>query len=109
MIASTGRPACPPPPDVVRELLLRITRGHRGGGADLTPQALRSFLHPLVKRVVQTGGGPRGLALWVSRQRGTAAHRADHLNEVTELTTRLAEVLLPAADPFTATVIERSW
>ncbi len=109
MIASTGRSTYPLPPDAVRELLLRIRRGHQGGGADLTPQALRSYLHPLVKRVVLTGGGPRGLARWVSRQRGTTAPRADHLNEVTELTFRLAEVLLPPADPFTATVIDRPW
>lgn len=109
MVLSSCRPTCPLPPDAVRELLLRITRGPQGGWADLTPQELRSYLHPLVKRAVLTGGGPRGLARWVSHQRGTASPRADGLNEVAELTSRLAEALLPPADPFTGTVIDRSW
>lgn len=109
MVLSPGGSSCPLTPDVVRELLLRITRGRQGVGHDLTPQVLRSYLHPLVKRVVLTGGGPRGLAGWVSRQRDLSPTQTDHPSVVAELTTRLAEALLPPADPFTGTVIDRPW
>lgn len=100
---------CPLASDVIRELLFRVTRGHQGVGGDLTPDELRSYLHPLVKRVVRTGGGPRGLAGWVSGQRGANPPPADQHSVVAELTTRLAEALLPPADPFTGTVIDRPW
>ena len=109
MIPSPGGSICPMPPGVVRELLLRITRGHPGEGVTLTPQLVRAYLRPLVKRVVLTGDGPRGLTRWVSRQRGANGVQSDHLSVVAELTTRLAEVLLPPADPHTQTVIARSW
>lgn len=109
MVLSSGRPTCPPSPEVIRELLNGITRGRPGRGADLTPQELRFYLHTLVKRVVVTGGGPHGLARWVNHQRGLNSAGADHPSVVAELTARLAEVLLPPADPFTGTVIDRSW
>jgi hypothetical protein len=107
MVHSSGQSTCPLSPEAIRELLLRFTRGRRGLDADLTPQELRSYLYPLVKRVVLTGAGPRGLIRWVGRQHGSTAD-GDHLSVVTELTTRLAETLLPTADPFTGTVIVRS-
>jgi hypothetical protein len=105
MLLSPGRSNSPPTPELVRELLLRITRGQPG----LAPDALRAYLRPLVKRVVLTGCGPRGLAHWVSRQRGTNPPAADPPALVTELTSRLVETLLPPADPFTGTVIDRLW
>lgn len=106
MTISPGGLAGPSTPDVIREIL-RVTLGHPGAGGALTPHELRSYLQPLVKRVVQTGCGPSGLARWVRRQRGPNLSATAPPALVAALAGRLAEALLPPADPLTGTVIDR--